>query len=153
MRLLIVRHGEARVPASGGEQALTERGHQQASARAQSLLKEDVDVLFHSPKLRARQTAEILHRQGVGGLMQCDERIVPNADISEVEALLEEQDMNTIALVSHLPLVAQLAAWFCDGQLDSPRFSQYSPTGLVVLELDVIGRGCGHLDRFEAAHV
>ncbi len=147
MRLYIVRHSEAAVPAEGGEQSLTPHGRKQATRRGQSLLDEDIDCLVHSPKLRARQTAELIHHEIGAGQFLCDDRLVPSSEPSLVEQLLDELIVSNVLLVSHLPLVANLAEYFVSGSSAASGFAQYSPTGLVVLEFDVVGRGCGQLLR------
>jgi 2,3-bisphosphoglycerate-dependent phosphoglycerate mutase len=56
--IFLVRHGEARVPWSAGQDAgLSERGHAQAAAVAAALASCDGHDLISSPLLRARETA------------------------------------------------------------------------------------------------
>ena len=63
MDLIIVRHGRPeRVEdlAAAADPELTELGHAQAHAVAKFLLGEDIDDVYASPMLRARQTAQPL---------------------------------------------------------------------------------------------
>ncbi len=146
MKLFIIRHGEASAPGPGAEQALTDHGRQQALRRAQSLADETISVLIHSPKLRTTQTATILHEQGVGGTLLEDQRLLPGAKVEQVEELLAQHNSSgSIALVSHLPLVAHLAGWFSAGQIDAQEFGYFAPVGMVVLEMDTLARGCAEL--------
>lgn len=152
MKLYIIRHGEASALGPGAEQALTENGRKQVLHRAQSLSGESISVLIHSPKLRAVQTAEILSSNTVGDEVLVDERLLPDSDVSQVEQILEQHGGSNVALVSHLPLVAHLAAWFAAGQIDGGEFGYFSPAGLVVLEMDTVGRGCAQLLSLDFAN-
>src|SRR4051794_41570636 len=62
-QLWLLRHGEAVPPGSGPDEQreLTERGRDQsrAAGRALNALEVEVHLCFTSPKLRARQTAEL----------------------------------------------------------------------------------------------
>jgi phosphohistidine phosphatase len=145
MKLYIVRHGEARSPGPGAEQALTESGLQQAKRRAQSLANESIQVLVHSPKLRAIQTAEIIHQAAVGDCILCDQRLLPEAEVTEVVQMLEQYAEANVVLISHLPLVAHLADWLCEGRTATSQFAHFVPAGLVALEMDVVGQGCAKL--------
>jgi broad specificity phosphatase PhoE len=63
VELVLVRHGEpewVRDGLSVGNPPLTERGHRQARAVADTLFAEVFDEIWVSPMLRARQTAEPL---------------------------------------------------------------------------------------------
>jgi phosphohistidine phosphatase SixA len=113
--------------------------------RALSLSGESISVLIHSPKLRAVQTAEILSSNAIGDKVLEDERLLPSGEVSQVEQLLEQHSDTNVALVSHLPLVAHLAAWFSAGQIDAGQFGYFAPAGLVELEMDTVGRGCAEL--------
>ena len=57
--LHLVRHGEA-ASADGDDPGLSEHGRRQAEAVATRLAHSGVDALLHSPKRRARETAEII---------------------------------------------------------------------------------------------
>lgn len=63
-RILLVRHGQAAAP-DDVDPALSDVGVRQAEALAARLRGEDVDELWHGPRCRARQSAEIL-AQGIG---------------------------------------------------------------------------------------
>lgn len=81
----LVRHGEAEhnvrhIIASDVEGSvtgnihLTERGRAQIEARGEELKSEHIDIIFHSPLLRTRETAEILAR-ATGAPMREDARL------------------------------------------------------------------------------
>ena len=65
MKLVIIRHGESVWNTIGRYQGLmdpdlTERGEKQALALARELEKEELKILYFSPLLRTRRTAEII---------------------------------------------------------------------------------------------
>ncbi len=65
MELILVRHARPEQVANvsgGADPALTDIGHRQARAAAAWLGVEDIDALYVSPMVRARQTAEPLER-------------------------------------------------------------------------------------------
>ena len=65
MELILVRHARPEQVANvvgGADPALTEVGHRQARAAAAWLGAEELDAIYVSPMVRARQTAEPLER-------------------------------------------------------------------------------------------
>ncbi|MCZ6830519.1 MAG: phosphohistidine phosphatase SixA [Gammaproteobacteria bacterium] len=144
MRLYILRHGEAATPANGGASALTALGRSQASKVA-SLLAEDQSpqLILHSPKLRAVQTMEEVRSAVPGASCEVAPALAPESSPTAVEELLAAHDQGSILLISHLPLVAGLVAWFCSGDSRDFPLPGYSPAGLVALDMEPAARGCG----------
>ena len=73
-----MRHGESTSDIEdrfGGDydDHLTEKGKEQAEKLAEKLLNKEIEIIFSSPKLRAKETAEIL-RESLG----CNLEIVDN---------------------------------------------------------------------------
>ena len=150
MKLYIVRHGEASAAADGDEPALTATGIEQARAAGQILFAEDPGLLLHSPKLRARQTAsQILALCPTASQeVAC---LLPSATAYDVAATLEvveAEGVESVVLVSHLPLVAELAAWFVDGDPTESRLPGFTPAGIVALDVDYIGPQEARLDWY-----
>jgi phosphohistidine phosphatase len=144
-----MRHGEAATPAGGGEKALTDTGRRQASQSAALLAPaQSPQLVLHSPKLRAVQTMEQVRQHldtAIPGLV-CEETstLLPQSNPQAVEDMLSGREQDCILLVSHLPLVAELVAWFSSGERGAYPLPGYSPAGLVALECDpVAARGCG----------
>ena len=147
MRLYIVRHGEASRPAAGGEQALTERGFWQAG-QAAGLLAVDKppQLILHSPKRRAVQTMQQITSSITDARCQLDAGLVPESNSALVEKILESRSEDSIALVSHLPLVAELVSWFSAGEHGAYHLPGYTPAGVVALDMEpVAARGCGQI--------
>jgi phosphohistidine phosphatase len=112
MRVYLVRHGEATPETIDPEQPLSERGRDGVVRLAHhaAALHLGVTEIWHSPKLRARQTAEVLaeHLVPPRGRREMD-WLTPMADPSiaaEALALADEPVM----LVGHLPHLGRLAS-------------------------------------------
>ena len=60
--LLLVRHGEAMASSDNPERPLATHGHSQARRTAAILgdVKGQIDIIYHSSKKRAEETAEII---------------------------------------------------------------------------------------------
>ena len=108
--VLLIHHAEAVGPDIDPQRPLSRRGRTQAEWVAAHIKKSGVpiDVVWHSGKLRARQTAEAL-------LLGCN----PLADFRMVRGLRPEDSPDSIqgalagegesvALVSHMPLLPAL---------------------------------------------
>jgi phosphohistidine phosphatase len=110
MKIYLMRHGEASA-GPGGEAVLTARGREQVMAMADRFATEGVelDAIVHSPKARARQTAEIVQSRA-GSRLGAEERpgLKPDDDPFSVAAMLESATA-PILVVSHLPLLEHVA--------------------------------------------
>ena len=140
MKIFIMRHGEAvHYAASDAERELTERGRSQSTAVAIACEKQAVnhfDLVLVSPYIRAQQTWQTISEQFDADKVQTYDEITPYGDSEQassyVSALAQVDKLETILLVSHLPLVGYLTAEFVDG-LTPPMF----PTsGLACVEFD-----------------
>ncbi len=65
MKILLIRHGETTGDIEdrwGGsyDDHLTERGREQLHVTAQSIAEKKIEIIFHSPLIRAREAAEII---------------------------------------------------------------------------------------------
>ena len=112
MKLYLVRHGEASVNIEGDEPALSRLGNYEVEKTGTELANrvEHLDNIFHSGKLRARQTAEIIRA-----------KIDPNIQLEKIDGLKPNDSAAEIAewvngvhkdimLVGHLPFMDKLAA-------------------------------------------
>lgn len=110
MRLYIVRHGDAVHPAEDPARPLSALGRDDIGRLGAWMAARGVEAaeILHSPKLRAKETAEILARalrpassvREVSGLL-------PNDPPQEAADLLRFEAAPVLA-VSHLPLVEYL---------------------------------------------
>ena len=112
MFVYLVQHGQAKSKDVDPDRHLTEQGIK-AVKTISTFLKTanlQVDVIWHSEKARAAQTAEILLKGVVSkkGIVQHDD-LTPNADIEPVERELIKGNKN-IMIVGHLPFLSKLAS-------------------------------------------
>lgn len=145
MRIVLVRHGEA-VPfaADDASRALTSKGLQQARASGAWLRRELGSVtgakLLASPYRRARETAGV-----IAGVLELPvhalEAITPDGDPRVALAAIEQagDGAEVWVVISHMPLVAALAAWLEAGVLAAGR--GFSLGEARIFEADLPGPG------------
>ncbi|CAM2796208.1 phosphohistidine phosphatase SixA [Vibrio rarus] len=141
MNVYIMRHGEAgSFASSDAERTLTERGETQSLQVAQAVVKQGIshfDLVLVSPYIRAQQTWQIIKQQFSADKVEQCEDITPYGQSDDVYqylcALIETQQVTSVLLVSHLPLVGYLTAEFVN-DMSAPMF----PTsGFAAIEFDV----------------
>ncbi|BAZ41625.1 phosphohistidine phosphatase SixA [Calothrix sp. NIES-4101] len=114
MELYLIRHGiaeEKRENLQDEERKLTQEGRQKTEKVAQRLVELDLkfDFILTSPLVRARQTAEILLKAGLGKKVEESSYLAPGGDISAwIVNWLETQNPKIsseakLALVGHEP--------------------------------------------------
>jgi phosphohistidine phosphatase len=133
MRVYLVQHAEAEPEERDPRRPLSEKGRRDAERVAKFLgsLGLEVSAIFHSGKLRAQQTAEVLAsavktERGV----QATEALAPLDDPKVWAERLREEDRDLI-LVGHLPHLAKLAGTLlaCD-----PGTLEFKQGGVFCLE-------------------
>jgi len=130
--IFLLRHGEAYPEEVNPERPLTERGKKDTEKVAKALKNFGVkpEVIYTSPKLRAKQTAEIVASTlGVEEVKET-ELLLPNADPKETSSLI---DGKNAVLCGHLPNLARLFSLLYLSVDDEKRIN-LSPSGVVVLK-------------------
>jgi phosphohistidine phosphatase len=123
VELYMIRNAIALDPAPGQSddaRPLSEEGIQKFSEVVRGLKRLGVrlDRLYHSPKLRAIQTAELLVP-----LLEGETEVTPYlADQPSLE-LLQTLQGSSVALVGHEPWMSDLCAWLLTGQRGGERFA------------------------------
>jgi len=121
MKAILVHHAEAVGPDVDPQRPLSARGREQAQRLADALLASGVvpAAIWHSGKLRSRQTAEAFLRRSpfadfrmVRGLRPEDPPVWIRGDL-----LAESRD---ILLVGHMPQIAALAHSLAPGVMTFP---------------------------------
>ena len=112
MRLYLVQHGEAKSEDEDPERPLSDKGREEVEKVA-SGLKASVSEILYSPKLRARQTAEIFSRRLKAPAREI-EGIKPLDDAIIAKELVESQDKD-LMLVGHLPHLDRLSSLLLAG--------------------------------------
>lgn len=111
MIVYLVRHGEAVPEEVAPARPLTEKGRVEVEATARELKEEGarIDEIWHSTKLRAKQTAEIIARVlDISKVIEI-EGLKPNDPIAPIAALIRHSN-KTILIAGHLPFIPKLAS-------------------------------------------
>jgi phosphohistidine phosphatase len=134
MRLYIIRHAIA-VPvteaSSDAARPLTDKGKRrwQRAVVGLTRLGVRVDRVYHSPWLRAVQTANELH-----ALVKAETRVTELLAQAPSPRLLEALEGDDVALVGHEPWLGELCAWLLTGNPEhAPRF-EFKKGAVAILE-------------------
>lgn len=137
MRIYLVQHGQAKPKDVDPDRHLTEQGRDDVE-RMSAFLKQlglRVGAVWHSGKVRAAQTAEIL-----GSVVIADGTVVqhdglgPNDAIGAVkEELIQARE--DLMIVGHLPFLSKLASELVVGS-ETTEVVAFAPGGVVCLEQD-----------------
>jgi phosphohistidine phosphatase len=115
MKLYLVQHGEAKSEAEDPQRSLTDQGRKEVEqvAQAANRLKLHPSKTYHSGKLRATQTAEIL-ANALGSPVEATPGLNPNDDFRDwadrVSRIKED-----LLIVGHLPFLEKLASLLLTG--------------------------------------
>lgn len=133
MNLYLVRHAEAKN--EGKDPSLSEGGLQDIKKVTSYILQMRirVDQIFHSHKLRARQTAGILNESlksskgftEADGLDPLDDPVIWSERLKSIA--------DTIVLVGHLPHLGKLASLLLCGDMNRNLIA-FKPAGVVYLK-------------------
>jgi phosphohistidine phosphatase len=135
MKLILVRHGEAKSETEDPERSLSEKGKRDVERMAQWAGKSGIKVheIRHSGKRRAEQTAHIMGKQipSRNGVVRVT-GISPNDDPAPIANLINQED-EPLMLVGHLPFLSRLASHLL---LNNPSCSllQFPTAAMVCLE-------------------
>ncbi len=141
MKIFIMRHGEAETFASSdAERSLTTRGISQSVLVAKACAEQgesEFSKVIVSPYLRAQQTWDAIKQYLATDEQETSDDITPYGQSDDVYdyicAAAQVQNLESILLVSHLPLVGYLTAEFVS-DMAPPMF----PTsGLVCIDFDL----------------
>lgn len=121
MKVYLMRHGEATARQGESEAALTLNGERQADETARVLVKQGVavDVVYHSSKRRARETAQLVASKlnPARGTEMLD-GLCPDDNIFAVAELIETLTEPAL-FVSHLPLLDHVAGLLVEGNAEA----------------------------------
>lgn len=140
MKIFIMRHGEASHMAnSDAERRLTMRGRLESLTVVKEAFEQElpVDKVLVSPYVRARETWEEISTHIRCSNVEFCEDITPYGRADKVYdyvmALAETEQLESVFIVSHLPLVGYMVSEFV-ADLAPPMF----PTsGLVCIDFDL----------------
>lgn len=115
IELYLLRHAHAGRPEEwSGDDALrplSRRGRQQAGDLGRFLAARALilDLLVSSPRLRARQTAELVGAE-LGVAVGLDERLGGPLDVEDLSMILDDMGGQRVMVVGHDPDFSELAA-------------------------------------------
>ena len=122
MKLYLVRHGKAEDTADdSGERPLSDRGMADIEAQAKFLGDAGIKVeqVFHSGKLRARQTAEILAARIAPGIpLMAMNNLAPMDAPDALIAALGDWSVDTM-VCGHNPFMERIVALLLSGNEDA----------------------------------
>ena len=146
MLVYLVRHGIAdRKAISDPERELTPEGIAQNRSVVKKFFRQSplLDKGFVSPFERAKQTAADFRLAFPGIEFEETALITPDADPYDVLNLLEENQEQSVILVSHNPLLSRLVSLLVDGTIESSR--QVETSNVLCVLMDIVAPGCGEL--------
>ena len=135
MRLYLVQHGLAKSEEEDPERPLSDKGAFESKKVAAHLASLGIGVqrIFHSPKLRAGETARIFarHLKTKNAPLERD-GLAPKDDPAIWKARLDAGEDDTM-LVGHLPQLARLASSLLCGESDR-EIIRFRNSGVVCLD-------------------
>lgn len=139
MRVYIVRHGQAANAANDSARPLSAKGRDEVVRLGQFVLRANIKVqqVWHSPKLRAKETAELLaHTAQFGVPLTERDGLLPEDDPTDVLAELEVT-YDDVCIVSHMPFVSYLASGLLLGSAHP--ILRFDTATIVCLEREALG--------------
>lgn len=140
MRLYLVQHAEAKPQVEDPARPLSEKGQEDIRRVANFIKAKGIEVskIFHSGKLRAKQTAEALAEgiSSAGGIEQA-EGLAP-LDDSGIWVNRLKEAVENLVLVGHLPHLSKLAGLLLAGDPER-KVVVFRNGGVVCLERDEDG--------------
>jgi phosphohistidine phosphatase len=139
MRLYLVQHGDAVSERLDPERPLSATGRQEVKAVARLLTRADVRLahVFHSGKLRAQQTAELLATALAHGTVpQVMAGLNPNDPVEPTLRTIADWTSD-VMLVGHMPSMGKLVARLLAGDERKP-VAAFVPGTVVCLERDEV---------------
>lgn len=118
MYVYLMQHGEALSEENAPGRPLSLTGIEQIKSTALFAYRSGIRIptLYHSGKLRARRSAELLSDE-VGGEVVAREGLEPKDEVAPVAEWLQSHE-DDLALVGHLPFMDRLAALLVTGDAD-----------------------------------
>lgn len=136
MKLYLLQHGEAVPEEMDPQRPLSDKGASDIEKLARYIASMGVQSgqVFHSGKLRARQTAEIISKYIAQGSSDSKDGLKPNDDVIAFTDELDNCDSD-LCVVGHLPFMSKLVSYLVTTDVDQA-IVHYLPGTMVCLERD-----------------
>ena len=119
MEVYLVQHGEAKDEEDDPERSLTNKGKEEVGhVAAHTARLVNIHRIMHSPKLRAKQTADIFATYNKHASSAEEKGLKPMDDPEIAKKMIESQTEN-LMLVGHLPHMNKLASLLLTGNADA----------------------------------
>ncbi len=135
MRVYLIRHGDAAAAAVDSARPLTPQGRAESQTIAAFLKRNGAQssAVWHSSKVRARETAEIVLRDGaLGGSLVEHRGLLPEDHASDVTIAINAES-DDLCVVGHLPHLAYLASALLVGPNAAP-FALFNTASALCME-------------------
>ncbi|MEW6380483.1 MAG: phosphohistidine phosphatase SixA [bacterium] len=140
MKLYLIRHAQPKNQLEDPLQHLSDSGRKSMKKVSEYAARLELFIaeIWHSEKLRAKETAEIF-AQSLGLTQKVKERtgLSPGDDVTPIESWLMGKEEN-IALVGHLPFLDKLASLLLCGSEDASLIN-FTMGSIACLSRDVSG--------------
>ena len=147
MLIYIIRHGDAHHSSNTGrdrDRTLTETGHQQAKAVGEFLANCETvpELVIASPYTRVQETATAISN-ALAQDHHTDDRLGADRATSEMLSVASDhQHLETIAIVSHMPTVAEFESLLTQGPASgSTPFMTGELKAIKITGKELIGQG------------
>ena len=134
MRLYLIQHGIALPEEKDPEKSLSPEGKEETQRAAEFLKTKniEVDAVWHSPKLRAIQTAQIIVNSIVCSEIKERDDLNPLDSVENFPKEIKSSNKN-LMIIGHLPFLQKLASLLLSGS-ETNQFISFKNSGVVCLE-------------------
>lgn len=138
MKLFLFRHGHAAPSGPDASPCLTPKGRQEVTRMAEYFKAhhQPFQHLWHSPKTRAAETAQLFLSIAGYPKVQIEEKdgLKPDGDVHGIYQELTGLKIDSLLVVTHLPFVADLAAQLAEGSPQARAELVFPTAGLAAFE-------------------
>jgi phosphohistidine phosphatase len=122
VKLWLLRHGEAEPQArTDAARELTRHGRKEVLQSAAHLVGRPLTTILASPYVRAQQTAQLVRETlGFAAPIVTVPWLTPDGDLAEILRYLDAHSGEELLLVTHQPLVGDLAGLLLHGHRQEP---------------------------------
>jgi phosphohistidine phosphatase len=135
MKLYLVRHGNAEQGSNDVVRPLSREGIDEVKRVAEFLRKNSVQIetVYHSVRLRAKQTAEIIHdRLKVKKMLIERSGLSPDDEVGAVADFID-QHKGDVMFVGHMPFMGALVSLLVTGE-ENRNVVAFPTGGVAILE-------------------